>query len=75
MLGVDAGTSSIPYLASWSQQAPIDTIEQHAKLIDRLARRIETHFTRDPHATPAAAAPAAAPPSAASETAQTRVPA
>jgi len=75
VLGVDAGTSSIPYLASWSQQAPIDTIEQHAKLIDRLARRIETHLTRDPHAMPAAAGPGAAPPSAAPETAQTRVPA
>lgn len=40
-LGIDAGTSSIPYLASWSQTAPIETIEQHAKLIDRLAKRIE----------------------------------
>ncbi|MDQ3691370.1 MAG: ArdC-like ssDNA-binding domain-containing protein [Chloroflexota bacterium] len=26
-LGVDAATSSIPYLASWSQSAPIETIE------------------------------------------------
>ena len=41
-LGIDAGQSAVPYLASWSEQAPIEVIEQHARLIDRLARRIET---------------------------------
>lgn len=40
-LGIDAGASSVPYLASWSEQAPIATIEAHAKMIDRLASRIE----------------------------------
>ena len=59
-LGVDAGQSSVPYLASWSQQAPIETLEQHAKLIDRLAKRIEDRVLagpgEDPPAGPAAAA-------------------
>ena len=41
-LGVDAGPAAVPYLASWSERAPIEAIEQHARLIDRLARRIET---------------------------------
>lgn len=41
-LGIDTSSSSIPYLASWSEKAGVDSIEAHAKLIDRLARRIET---------------------------------
>ena len=48
VVGVDAATSAIPYLACWSQRAPIETIEQHAKLIDRLARRIEQHLLAAP---------------------------
>ena len=36
--GLDA---AVPYLASWAEQAELQTIEQTAKLIDRLARRIE----------------------------------
>lgn len=40
-LGIDAGASSVPYVASWSERAPIETIEAHAKLVDRLAGRIE----------------------------------
>jgi antirestriction protein ArdC len=40
-LGLDTSGFSIPYLASWSQQAPLETIEQAAETIDRLARRIE----------------------------------
>jgi hypothetical protein len=31
----------VPYLASWAEQAPIETIEATAALIDRVARRIE----------------------------------
>lgn len=62
VLGIDAGSSAVPYLASWSLQAPIDTIEQHAKLIDRLARRIENHLLADSEdvATPAETVTAAA---------------
>jgi hypothetical protein len=40
-LGVDTTGSSIPYLASWAQSAPIAAIEHAAKLIDTIAGRIE----------------------------------
>ncbi len=40
-LGLDTSSFSIPYLASWSERAPLETIEQAAETIDRLARRIE----------------------------------
>lgn len=33
---------SIPYLASWAQDAELDVLEQAAKLTDRLATRIES---------------------------------
>lgn len=32
---------TIPYLASWSQEAPIETIQQTAERIHRIATRIE----------------------------------
>ncbi|WP_324908410.1 ArdC-like ssDNA-binding domain-containing protein [Baekduia sp.] len=40
-LGLDTSSYSIPYLASWSERAPLETIEQAAETIDCLARRIE----------------------------------
>jgi antirestriction protein ArdC len=40
-LGLDTSSYSIPYLASWSEQAPLETIERAAETIDHLARRIE----------------------------------
>lgn len=40
-LGLDTAGYSVPYLASWSERAPLETIEQAAGTIDRLARRIE----------------------------------
>jgi hypothetical protein len=40
-LGLDTAGYSIPFLASWSQEGDIETIERTAALIDRLARRIE----------------------------------
>lgn len=39
--GLDVAGQAIPYLASWSEQAELETIERTAKLIDRLARQIE----------------------------------
>jgi antirestriction protein ArdC len=39
--GIDPGAYSITYLASWSEDTPITTIERTAALIDRLSRRIE----------------------------------
>jgi antirestriction protein ArdC len=41
-LGIDTGPYSVAYVASWAQRAPLETIQQTAALIDRLARRIET---------------------------------
>ncbi len=49
-LGVDTSGFTIPYLASWAQNAERETIEQTAALIDRLARRIEHAIEgRDEH--------------------------
>lgn len=44
-LGLDADSSSIPYLAAWAESSDIAVIEQTAGLIDRLASRIETAIT------------------------------
>lgn len=40
-LGLDTSGAAVPYLASWCEQAELETIERTAGLIDRLARRIE----------------------------------
>ena len=40
-LGFDTSGYSIPYLASWSEAAELETIERAAGVIDRLARRIQ----------------------------------
>lgn len=40
-LGLDTIGQTAPYLASWAENAPLETIEATAKLIDRLAGRIE----------------------------------
>jgi len=40
-LGFDTSSYSIPYLASWSEDAQLETIERAAGVIDRIARRIE----------------------------------
>ncbi len=40
-LGFDTSGYSIPYLASWSEDAELATIERAATLIDRIARRVE----------------------------------
>ncbi len=48
--GLDVAGATVPYLASWSEQAELETIERTARLIDRLARRIE-----DPLLSPQAA--------------------
>ncbi len=44
-LGLDSSGYSIPFLASWAERGDIDTIEQTAGLIDRVARRIENATT------------------------------
>ena len=40
-LGFDTSDYSIPYLASWSENAELETIERAAGVIDRIARQIE----------------------------------
>jgi antirestriction protein ArdC len=40
-LGLDTSSFSIPYLTSWSERTPIETIESYAKLVNRLATIIE----------------------------------
>jgi antirestriction protein ArdC len=40
-IGLDTSNYSIPYLAAWSEQADLETIELAAKTIDRIAKRIE----------------------------------
>jgi hypothetical protein len=42
-LGLDTAQFSIPYLASWSARAGLETIERAAKTIDWIAKRIEDH--------------------------------
>jgi hypothetical protein len=41
-LGIPADGYSVPYLASWTEEADLAVLEQTAALIDRLASRIET---------------------------------
>ena len=40
-MGLDTSGYSIPYLAAWSETAPLETIETAAATIDRIAKRIE----------------------------------
>ena len=40
-VGLDSSANSIPYLASWAEQASLDVLERAATLTGRLARRIE----------------------------------
>ena len=46
--GLDVGGFSVPYLASWAEETPLETIERTARLIDRLARRIEDAIDSEP---------------------------
>ena len=55
-LGLDTSGYSVPYIASWSQNdASLETIEQCAGLIDRLAKRIEDALGEPALAVPEAA--------------------
>ena len=40
-VGLATDVNSIPYLASWAQEASLEVLQQAAELCDRLARRIE----------------------------------
>jgi hypothetical protein len=41
LVGLDTSANSIPYLASWAENASLEVLEQTATLTDRIARRIE----------------------------------
>jgi antirestriction protein ArdC len=41
VLGIDTSSYSIPYLAAWDRSADLSIVEQAAKLVNRLANRLE----------------------------------
>lgn len=47
-IGLDTAGYSVPYLASWAEQADLDTIEDCAGAIDRIAKRVETAVGEQP---------------------------
>jgi hypothetical protein len=46
-VGLDTSANSIPYLASWAEQASLDVLERAAALTGRLADRIEHALIED----------------------------
>ncbi len=46
-VGLDSSANSIPYLASWAEQASLDVLERAAALTGRLADRIEQALLED----------------------------
>lgn len=53
--GLDVSGYAIPYLASWSEAAPLETVQACATMIDRYARRLEDVISTSLHATHEAA--------------------
>ena len=49
-VGLDTSTNSIPYLASWAEQASLEVLEQTAAITGRLAQRIEDALLAAPAA-------------------------
>ena len=45
---MDTSANSIPYLASWAEQASLEVLEQTAAITGRLAQRIEDALVADP---------------------------
>lgn len=54
-LSFDTSAESVPYVATYTADAGVETIRQQAALIDRLAKRIEDAAAWSPHAAPIAA--------------------
>jgi len=46
-VGLDSSANSIPYLASWAEQASLEVLEQTAVMTSRLAARIEAALLAD----------------------------
>ena len=49
-VGLDTSANSIPYLASWAEQASLEVLEQTAAITSHLARRIEDALRAAPAA-------------------------
>ena len=49
-VGLDTSANSIPYLASWAEQASVDVLEQTVELTARLSDRIEAVLVPEPAA-------------------------
>lgn len=47
-VGLDVGGESIPYVAGWGEDGALDAINQYARTIDEIARRIETVLQEGP---------------------------
>ncbi|MGB0092673.1 MAG: hypothetical protein WBP81_09090 [Solirubrobacteraceae bacterium] len=50
MVGLVTSTNSVPYLASWAEQASLEVLEQTAAITGRLAQRIEDALLAAPAA-------------------------
>jgi antirestriction protein ArdC len=57
-VGLDTSTNSIPYLASWAEQASLEVLEQTAAITGHLAQRIEDALLGAPAADEADPEPA-----------------
>ena len=57
-VGLDTSANSIPYLASWAEQASLEILEQTAAITNHLAQRIEDALLAAPAAGEADHAPA-----------------
>jgi N-terminal domain of anti-restriction factor ArdC len=44
-VGLDVGSSSVPYIAGWGEDGQLDAIRGYAETIDAIARRIEVAIT------------------------------
>ncbi len=58
-VGLDSSASAVPYLAGWAEEAAADTFERIARLVDRLARRLEEALGAEDLAAATGATPAA----------------
>ena len=51
--GLDTSGETIPYVASWGESGALESVSEHAELIDRLARTVEMAIATDTNDTEA----------------------
>jgi hypothetical protein len=56
-VGLDVGGESVPYVAGWGEDGPLDAIREYARTIDTIARRIEDALEPTPEAAAEAVEP------------------